>query len=417
MNKNWINWISEKPWKYRWFIFLILLRPIIDNFYYLKEVSPLLSPLYIVGVLTPIFAIPVIFSGKKITSKLDTIFLVWSFFIFTNVMFLFVYENDLLYYLQWMLKLTTPVYLYYFLRVFIKNKKDFEGLLIALLYSCIPTLGMMMYEFFINPISVQTTRGVERFEGSYADVMNYAIYISLGFLISSYFYITRENNSFKFSISIFKFIVITAFCLLGLFMAKHTTTIAIIGALLFYFLIINMKKNKGVVIFFGVLLVIAYGVFGDVFTEEAIDPLIDREVEVFDGSRDQEQMFHGRMSRWTLAFDEYQDVNLFAKLIGYPASMKFPYFHIGIAIHNDFLRIFFFTGIFGILIYLRYLYRLFNRTSILPLGLKYLNRGFLIVLLLYSVTTLPTFYPSIMYLIVASWAFLALPLSQQTSED
>src|SRR5690606_40353001 len=50
----WRRWVAELPWALRWFVVLVLVRPLLDTLYFLKEISPFLSPLYIVGVLTPV---------------------------------------------------------------------------------------------------------------------------------------------------------------------------------------------------------------------------------------------------------------------------------------------------------------------------------------------------------------------------
>lgn len=68
----WKKWLLALPWSFRWFAILVLLRPILDVFYFLKEISPAISPLYIVGTLTPILIIflflTVHFPEKKRTS-------------------------------------------------------------------------------------------------------------------------------------------------------------------------------------------------------------------------------------------------------------------------------------------------------------------------------------------------------------
>ena len=67
------------PWSLRWFIYLVLLRPLIDQLYYLKTVSPFLSPLYIVGVTTPflcLFGIPRIKKQNTIIS--DSFFSIFT---------------------------------------------------------------------------------------------------------------------------------------------------------------------------------------------------------------------------------------------------------------------------------------------------------------------------------------------------
>src|SRR6187402_6453 len=79
--REWKLWVGRLEWPLKWFIILIIIRPIIDNFYYLKEISPLLSPLYIVGVATPILAIYAIFKIPKPNySRLDTYFYVFLAF-------------------------------------------------------------------------------------------------------------------------------------------------------------------------------------------------------------------------------------------------------------------------------------------------------------------------------------------------
>lgn len=415
VNSKWKQWVKSKPWYLKWFIFLVLFRPIIDTFYDLKHVSPFLSPLYIVGVLTPILALPVIFSKKHEITLFDKVLRVITLIVFVNLIALFIYEPDKQTWLQWSIKLSLPFVLFFFLRVFIRNIRDFEGLLISLLYSTIFTAAMLLYEFFVNPISIQTTRGVERFEGGYADVMNYAAYISFAFLISSYFYLTKGKNWFGFRISLNQFFIIGAICLLGLYMAKHTTTMGVMGALIVYFISISVKRHKGFAVVFIVALLGAYSFFGDVFKEEALDPMIDREIEVIEGDRPESQLFHGRWTRWQIAFSYYEETNTISKIFGYNLSLQYPYFNVGIAVHNDFLRLFFFLGIVGFLAYVIFLYLIFRKTSQMQLYHRYLVRGFLIILLIYSLTTLPTFYAPVLYILVSSWAFAALPIFKQNS--
>ena len=87
--KDWKYWISALPWHLKWFAVLVLIRPIIDNFYYLKNISPLLSPLYLVGILTPILCISSIISyRKKDVSVFDILFGIWTVLINTLKMFL-----------------------------------------------------------------------------------------------------------------------------------------------------------------------------------------------------------------------------------------------------------------------------------------------------------------------------------------
>src|SRR5690606_37404668 len=92
--KEWKLWLSALPWPLRWFPILVLIRPIVDNFYFLKEVSPLLSPLYAVGILTPVLTIVGILHYKNSqTSAIDKAFLYWSFSVLISCLFIFFYGS------------------------------------------------------------------------------------------------------------------------------------------------------------------------------------------------------------------------------------------------------------------------------------------------------------------------------------
>lgn len=85
---QWKIWLKSKPWILKWFILLVLIRPIIDNLYFLKDISPFLSPLYIAGVLTPLMVIYVLAKTKKPAStKLDRHMRFFSFFHFAGNIF------------------------------------------------------------------------------------------------------------------------------------------------------------------------------------------------------------------------------------------------------------------------------------------------------------------------------------------
>jgi len=67
--KSWWKWVKSLQATRKWFVILILIRPIVDNFYDLKKFSAISSPLYIVGVLTPVFILMSLASKKLPASK------------------------------------------------------------------------------------------------------------------------------------------------------------------------------------------------------------------------------------------------------------------------------------------------------------------------------------------------------------
>ena len=110
--KDWKIWISALPWHLKWFVVLVLIRPIVDNFYYLKNISPLLSPLYFVGIATPILCIVAItLYRKKDKSIFDFLFGAWTLLMLISLFFMFIFDPLSKTFLEYLLKLTMPVYL------------------------------------------------------------------------------------------------------------------------------------------------------------------------------------------------------------------------------------------------------------------------------------------------------------------
>ena len=125
----WKQWLGSLPWSLRWFVLLVLFRPFVDNFYFLKETSIFLSPLYIVGVMTPILIVASFFSGslpKKNKSNLDQAFGFWGALVFFNVLALLTLQLSLDI-MEVAIKMSTPVLIYFFARHLVQSKQDLKG--------------------------------------------------------------------------------------------------------------------------------------------------------------------------------------------------------------------------------------------------------------------------------------------------
>jgi hypothetical protein len=241
--------------------------------------------------------------------------------------------------------------------------------------------------------------------------MNYAIYLSFGFLILAYFYISYKLTHQGLKIRLPLLIAAGIFCMAGFIGISHTASYAVFAALLLLFVTSIARKYTIIsfvlIVFFSIVLFF----YGDKFYQERIDPLMDRELEIIKGERDEAQLFHGRMSRWQYAWANFKDSPVTAWLFGYPTSLEDPFFNISIGIHNDFLRIFYFTGISGIFIYILFLYNIWCRKKFLYLAEKFLLYGSLAILLLYSVSTTPTFYANFLYILFSIFIYFSLPPS------
>jgi len=406
--KTWYNWLRSKPWALRWFIVLILIRPIIDNFFYLKEISPLLSPLNWAGLLTPLLCLPPIINYSYKRNIIHWLFNKWSILILINSLLLIFQPIDYISLSQWVLKLSLPVFLFAFLRIFIHNKSDLNGLLTTFLYAAGIAASILFYELVFNPIKLGYSRGIERLQGGYADVMNYAIYLSFGFAVLTYYFIVYKTTKRGIQISLLGLIFAGIFCVAGLIGISHTASYTVFAAICLLLIILLAKKYIFISIFIIGLFWIFISTYGDKFYQQRIQPLVEKEYEVIQGERDQEQLFHGRMARWKYAWNNFKGSPIHVWLFGFPLSLKDPFFNISIGIHNDFLRIFYFTGIIGIMLYLFFLYGLYRRKRYLLIPEKFLLYATLIILLLYSISTTPTFYPNFLYILFIVFAYFSL---------
>jgi hypothetical protein len=254
----------------------------------------------------------------------------------------------------------------------------------------------------IGPISPEflgeSRGGGARLRGLYADSFNYAIYFVGAFLIVIYFYLKKHKAKTKRELRNFIFLI--GICAIGLISIKHTATWTVILSLIILFVFIQLQAGKGlwfIIILFGLFL----PVFGQYIYESQINPLISKEFRVIEGEEPVERSFNGRASRWLQYYEWWGKMD--------PISQYFGVQHSGGSeasvmvsgkTHNDFIRIFFLTGVPGFIAYISFLF------SVLFAGLKasreklFLFVGTFLIVFLYSVSALPTLYPTLLYFII-----------------
>ncbi|MCO6499346.1 MAG: hypothetical protein J5I47_03095 [Vicingus serpentipes] len=407
--KNWKIWLKSKPWILKWFIFLVLFRPIIDNLYFLKNVSPFLSPLYIVGVLTPLLVIATLTkTPRSQKSKLDKYFRVWSVFLFIGIFFVIIFDPLSMDSMEYLLKLSIPIYIYFFARRFIQSKEDLNGILTTFLYSGIFVAAILLYEIVFGAIRVVESRGMERIQGSFGDVVSYGIYLTFCFLIATYFYFDRKRELPKIKRARTVGIV-AVLCVLTLINIHHVASYTIFLGILLLFMVFNFKANKGAALVLSFLFFLIFYLFGQPLIEEKVAPLLETDISVYEGDQGSEKLLHGRVGRWTHMIDVFTDENVFAQFFGYPATMKYAYHYVGVGAHNDYVRILFLSGYFGLFYYLAVLAIFYNRAKKMIMSTRYLAFGTLGILMLYSISIVPTYYPPFMYVVMSVFAYVALP--------
>jgi hypothetical protein len=406
---EWRLWFKKLPWTLSWFIVLVLLRPVIDSFYYLKETSLFISPLYIVGVATPILClIAIIKIPKPNYSRLDTAMSIYSGLIFLSCFFLLIKDFFSLKAIEFSLKLSIPVFLYFFCRRLIRSKKDLIGVFVAFLYSSVFVIITLAYELIFNPINVQMSRGLVRIQGNFADVSNYAIYASCLVLIAGFIYFENtKKRSFQSRMIIYFVMVLVS--LLIVINIHHTVSYVVILSLLALFILNNFRTNFGSAIFFLLTAVIITYTVGKEAVDANIIPLIETDILVYEGEKESEALLHGRVGRWQIYLTKFNESSVVAQLIGLPVNIEKPYKYISSGSHNDYLRILLFTGYLGLATYITILISLYFRSIKHKPSMRYTGIGTLAILVLYSVSTTPSLYAPLLYVVIPIMAMLALP--------
>lgn len=414
---EWKIWLKSLPWSLRWFVILVLIRPVVDNFYYLKNISPLLSPLYIVGLLTPLLCIYAIVSFKrKDRSVFDYVFGVWAFLMLISILFLFLYNPLSMIFVEYLLKLSLPIYLFYFLRLLIRSSKDLDGIMLTFLYSCLFVIVVFLFELIVKPIKVSISRDLERIQGNYGDVLNYSIYLTQGFMIMCYFYFrdVRIKNSFQRSRNV---LIVMGICIVGLLKINHTATWAVFISILFLFILFNLKTNKtGGFLLIAVIVALAY-FFGQSALDKTVAPLIKTDIAVYKGEKANDRLLHGRVGRWKMMLEYFSEFPVEAQFFGMPLTLRPSYAEVGSGSHNEFVRMLFYTGYLGLLTFLLTIVIFFRRVKYTSSSKHFLALSSISILILYSVSTCPLLYPPMIYIIYSVFCYLALPNSTLIKDD
>lgn len=411
----WKHWLRSLPWSLRWFVLLVLFRPVLDVLYFLKDVSPFLSPLYIVGALTPVLILISFLLDAfppKSESFLDVIFGFWGVLLFAGALMLLLYSPSIET-LGNAITHVTPVFIYFFVRHLIRSKRDLKGLLMTFLYGTAVPFGMLLFERLVMPLDqLVHTRGYGRYTGLYADVVSYGIYVIGALLIACYFFLDHENLEPPKK-RMWRLVIIGSLSILGLLSMHHTASWGVAAALLVLLTLHAAGSKKFSLVAFVVFIGIAGLLLVGDRIQERVGTAIQSEIAVLEGEKDIRYALHGRMSRWSRYFAEWEDVMLVEELFGANLNFDDNVGGVQAGIHNDYLRMLFSTGIVGLVVYLLFYVLLFVKTLSMSSDEKFLVRGAMAIMLLYSITTVPTLYAPLLYLTLCVFAYGALPPSER----
>lgn len=414
--KNWKIWMTRLPLSLKWFVILILIRPVADMFYFLKDISPFFSPLYVIGILTPL-SILLSFVSRDFPKKYksfvnDLYFGAWSLIVVFNLILLFAFQGGFGI-MGDALKYATPIFLFYYIRHFIRSKVDLIGVLQSFYYSAFIPAGILLYELIFEPISPEylseSRGGGARVQGAYADIMNYAIYITCALLIRCYFFLRSVSFKQVTNKKIINLVFVLLVCFAGLVSIKQTSSWVVVIFLVFLFLAFNLNNKKGVV---SILILIPFIIiFGQSTFNSSIEPLIKKEYSVIEGDARIESSFNGRMSRWVKYFNIWlEEMPVSSNIFGSALSghEKVPVMLSG-GMHSDYVRVIFLTGVLGLVFYLMFFVNLANRIKKVPVPERFLIWGAIGSILLYSISTTPLLYAPLIYCVYPIFAYAALP--------
>ena len=308
-----------------------------------------------------------------------------------------------------MLKLSLPVYLFFFLRLLIQDLRDLHGVLQSFLYAGIFIAGILLFEILVNPIGIEESRGLQRIQGSFGDVVSYGMYITFALAISTYFFFSK-NHRVSQPKRITLIAVVAFFGILGLINIHHTATYTVFVLISAIFLVFNFRKGSPAMAF-GLVVLLGLGMsyFGSGLVEEKITPLIETDLAVYSGEEDTDRLLHGRVGRWRIMLEKFSSESVPVQFLGYPLKFDYVFQFIGIGSHNDFVRMLFATGILGLILYIRLLYVVFRQNNVLGFAQRFLLYATFIALMFYSISVTPTFYAPFMYFTMAVFAYSALP--------
>ena len=388
--RDWYSWMKSSEWRLKWFILLILFKPVIDVFWFIKD-SGYFSPAQIVGILTFIVSSYHVLFSKKPRWKegIRLAFGLFSILLIFNALFLH-FSVLSIRAIGEFVRMVTPIPLFLYLRSAIDSSRNLNGVLKTFVISSFFPLGMMIYEGVVGPIrfvAISEYRGGGyRLTGLYADLFNYMSYIIGDFIIITAVLVQRAKRSN--SGVIIPFVLLMAITIFGLSGMKHQASWGVFTVILIIFLAFQLKTDSGRRI---LSIAILGGVFGlQILWNSTIAPLFSKEAAVVTGDLGQERALNGRVYRWTEYFGYWDEVGTLNKVFGVGFSSHQERFGMmSGGMHSDYIRFLFSTGIVGLLAFLWFYLQMVFSIRYYGGALKFLVLSVMVTFIMYGLTANP----------------------------
>ncbi|WCO01130.1 O-antigen ligase family protein [Psychroserpens ponticola] len=385
------QWFGSREVALKWMLVVILLFPFFAATWEMKETSGF-SPLQVLGLMVFVFGFLFYVRKSTRTPNLTIAFFIFIFLFVLNHFLVFGFEQSFSQFGQ-SIRAILPFVLFFYFRKHLNSVIDIEGFLITFLIASVFPIGTLYYEILFDPIvevyNTESRGGGLRLSGFYADLFGYMSHLICGFVCYCYFYIKNSNRKKKhFVFGNFGFIIVLLIFLVGVYNLRHQASWAVSIVLLIVFIYFIRKKVS--VLQLAIFFVIMFGV-GIYFYFEIFEVLYAKDISVAEGNADDSRALNGRVWIWRRYFAYWEDFNILSQVFGSGLAQheKAKVMMSG-GMHNDYVRIFFTTGIFGILCYLYFLLTVL-RSSFKPMivEFKFLLLANLIVVAMYSISSLP----------------------------
>ncbi len=414
--KEWKAYWKSLDWSRKWFAYFLLLRPLVDTLYFVKEYSSFLSPVYIVGVLTPLLALASFQSykfRKAPHNGLDNLMSIWGFILLINALYLLTWAYSLNN-LGDQIKYLTPPVIFIYLRRFIRHRHDLRFLMTTFLISCLVPFGMLAFELLVHPLTPEYVSegrgGGSRLRGNFADSVSYGIYFIGAFITMSYFFLEKVYSKVKSGgAPTLKLFLIFVVCVAGVISLRHVSTWAVFLICIAWLLYYNSQNIRGLAVVIVIGLVVL-PIFAQPIYNEFIAPLLQKEINVIEGNSDIQFGLNGRISRWQRYFEVWSEMSPVAQFLGVSFSnFKEAPIMVGGGMHSDYVRILFLSGIIGVSVYVLFIFALIFGWQKLRKPERFLFFSTFSALVLYSVSTLPMIYLPFINYVFPIFCFSLLP--------
>jgi hypothetical protein len=388
--KSWLMWLKQLPFSLKWFMWIILLKPILDAFYFVKDLG-ILSPSQLIGFISFIFFFIFIFSKKhhdKVSIQI-IVLLCFSSLLIINACLVFLFDFDIKAFGEF-IRIILPIFLFFYLRNEIKSLDDINGFLTTFLVSSIFPFLIYIYEYVFVPIQLieisEGRGGGYRLTGIYADMFNYMSYIIGNFLILLVAITNAIHTNQKI---IYKsFILVIILTILGLLGIKHQASWGVFFGLLLLFLMFNFSYNKGKKITF--YLIFCSTLILPTIWKENITPLYSKEIKAYETNKNQDRALNGRIIRWKKYFNYWNNMSLESKLfgVGFSGHKAAPIMMSG-GMHSDYIRFIFSSGLIGVLCYVSFYILVITQSFKLPGPVRFFTICTVMLFLLYGISSNP----------------------------